>query len=374
MSRLFCKFFLSLWLAQIVTVAGVGLAVWSFRGSEADSARFAPPTPDSPPPLAAEQVMDGAPGEPPARPPRGLHLGAPPVLPIFFGSLVSLLFAASLAWYFARPLRTLRDAFKAVAEGRLDVRIGAVMGQRKDELAELGQHFDHMTERLQRLLESQRRLLHDVSHELRSPLARLQAAGDLIQQQPERGAELAVRIQRDISRMDALVGELLTLARIDADSNERPLEHVDLCEVIADIVADARFEIADRHCQIRLELPAALPVLGDHEHLHRALENVVRNAIRFSLAGGSVLIAAQQAKGVLRIRIADNGPGVADSELQSIFEPFVRSAASQGSAGYGLGLAITQRVMRAHGGRAFAVNLAEGGLQVSLELPTKGQA
>lgn len=370
MSRLFWKFFLSLLLAQVVTVAGVGLAVWGLRSVEVAGERFAPAELNRPPMLAVEQAMHAPPHGRPAPPPKGL-LGPPPVLPILLGSLVSLLFAASLAWYFSRPLRTLRDAFQAVADGRLDVRIGPAMGRRKDELAELGQHFDHMTGRLQRLLESQRRLLHDVSHELRSPLARLQAAGDLIQQQPERGAELAERIQRDISRMDTLVGELLTLARLDAGNNDRQLEMLDLREVISDIVDDARFEIADQHCLIQLELAPSLLVWGDHEHLHRALENVVRNAIRFSLAGGTVVIAAQQVKNTLHIRVTDGGPGVAESELQSIFEPFVRSAASQDSAGYGLGLAITQRVIQAHGGRVFAANLAQGGLQVTIELPTK---
>jgi two-component system, OmpR family, sensor kinase len=367
MSRLFCKFFLSLWLAQIVTVAGVGLAVWGLRNADVAGEHFEPQALNSRPPLPPPENIASGRREQPPRPP----MGSPPVLPIMFGSLVSLLFAASLAWYFSRPLRTLRDAFQAVADGQLDVRIGPAMGQRKDELAELGQHFDHMTERLQRLLESQRRLLHDVSHELRSPLARLQAAGDLIQQQPERGAELAERIQRDIGRMDTLVGELLTLARLDAGSNNRQLETLDLREVITDIVEDARFEVADQHCLIQLQLAPSLLVLGEHEHLHRALENVLRNAIRFSLAGGTVLITAQQLKGALRISVADAGPGVAESELQSIFEPFVRSASSQDSAGYGLGLAITQRVIQAHGGRVSAANLPTGGLQVTIELPTK---
>lgn len=211
MGHLFWKFFLFFWLAQVVTSAGVGITVWlehsGDRSGDRSGARFF----DGGPPPAPEFR-----GADRSLPPPSLSHPPPSLVPILAGSLASLFFAAFLAWYFARPIRSLRAAFESVADGKLETRIGASMGHRNDELADLGKNFDHMAGRLQNLIETQRRMLHDVSHELRSPLARLQAAADLMQQQPERGAEFAERIQRDTARMDTLIGELLTLARLDA--------------------------------------------------------------------------------------------------------------------------------------------------------------
>jgi len=188
MGRLFWKFFFIFWLAQVVTTVGVGVAVWLAHpafgpGSGAFDGGAPPPS-----------ALNGADRLPlPLPPPPAGESGPrhlpPPVIPFLAGSIVSLLFAVLLAWYFARPIRSLRAAFESVAGGKLETRIGTSMGRRNDELADLGKDFDHMASRLQNLLEAQRRLLHDVSHELRSPLARLQAAADLMRQQPERGAE-----------------------------------------------------------------------------------------------------------------------------------------------------------------------------------------
>ena len=363
MGRLFWKFFLSLWLAQIVTVAGVTAAIWVLHsGSEPVPFEARPPAAAAAPP---------APQRPPPPPPEPGHRGrmALPWLPVLAGSLVSLVFAALLAAYFARPIRTLRDAFEAVAGGALDARTGPAMAGRRDELADLGKSFDHMAGRLQELLESRQRLMHDVSHELRSPLARLQAAVQLMEQQPERGLEFMARIQRDIGRMDTLVGELLDLARLDAGFAGNLAEPVDLTEVIAGIVEDATLETADSGSGLQLQLPAALPVRGNPELLHRALENVVRNALRHSPDGVPVLIAGSLQEDCVRLSVSDRGPGVAESELAAIFEAFHRGDSATRSGGYGLGLAIARSVVAAHGGRIFACNRAEGGLQVTFELP-----
>lgn len=356
MGRLFWKFFFFFWLAQVLTSAGVGVAVWmdrAERNAEAGMTRQGPPLPGHP-----------APGHP--RPP----LPAPmPLLPILAGSVVSVLFAALLAWYFARPIRSLRTAFESVAGGRLQTRIGASMGNRNDELADLGSDFDHMADRLEQLLEAQRRLLHDVSHELRSPLARLQAAADLVRQQPERAAEFVERIERDTGRMDTLVGELLTLARLDSGMPGHAEEALDLSDMLAEIADDSRIEAEHKHCSIDLEVDGLLVVRGSHELLYRAIENVVRNAVLHSPEGGRVSISAQPKDGRLHIAIADKGAGVPEGDLATIFDPFVRSGSGQSIAGYGLGLAITRRVIEAHGGAVSAANRAEGGLVVVLELP-----
>jgi signal transduction histidine kinase len=379
MGRLFWKFFLFFWLAQVVTLFGVGVTIWFLRPEM--QARLEPPPPPSHPPFP------GFNHPPPANdmgtpPPHGPHFKGPPppgmlmqlpLLPLLAGSLVSLIFAAWLAWYFARPIRSLRQAFKSAAAGNLDTRIGQTMGQRRDELADLGIEFDRMAERLQGLVEGQRRLLHDVSHELRSPLARLQAAADLLRQQPERSAEFAERIERDTGRMDHLVGELLTLARLDTGIIGNLAEAVDLSEIINDIADDARFECEREHCHVDSAIEESLQVTGNRALIHRAIENIVRNALRHSPAGGGIGISAKLQPaangGQVCIDITDAGSGVPESDLEAIFQPFFRSANSDNFAGYGLGLAISQRVVNAHGGRISARNRKAGGLQVTLVLP-----
>jgi signal transduction histidine kinase len=292
-------------------------------------------------------------------------------VPILSGSVVSILFPALLAWYFAKPIRGLRAAFDSVAGGKLQTRIGASMGHRNDELADLGSDFDRMAGRLEGLLEAQRRLLHDVSHELRSPLARLQAAADLVRQQPERTAEFIERIERDTGRMDKLVGELLTLARLDSGMPDNVEEILDLSDMLAEITDDSTIEAERKQCSIDLDIHGALVVRGNHEMLYRAIENVVRNAVLHSPEGGRISISAQTKDGRVRMAIADNGTGVPESDLAAIFDPFVRSGSGHSLAGYGLGLAITRRVVEAHGGSVSAANRSEGGLVVALEVPEK---
>lgn len=379
MGRLFWKFFLFFWLAQVVTSAGVGIAIW-LNHSDHLGAPGAFGVPPPPPefrgmdPRFAPEFPGGDPGKPPS-----LYAGEPPphrlpmpLLPILAGSFVSLLFAGLLAWYFARPIRSLRAAFGAVAAGELETRIGASMGRRNDELADLGNDFDHMAGRLQSLINTQRRLLHDVSHELRSPLARLQAATGLMRQQPERSLEFVERIERDCGRMDSLVGELLTLARLDAGMTGKLDETVDLGKIVGDIANDAQFEAEAKTCTVSVKLNGVLRVRGSRDLLHRALENVVRNAVCHSPEHGIVGIeaASEATPGYLRIAVSDQGPGVSEADLNAIFEPFFRSESSGSYSGYGLGLAIARRVVAANGGTIVATNRPAGGLTVTLLLPS----
>jgi two-component system, OmpR family, sensor kinase len=204
---------------------------------------------------------------------------------------------------------------------------------------------------------------------LRSPLARLQAAIELMQQQPLRGNELSQRMQRDIGRMDSLVGELLALVRLDAGFAGDLTQPLDLAEVVAGIVEDAALEAAENGCELQVALATALPVRGSHELLHRALENVVRNALRYAPAGSVVLVSGKLLNDCVQLTVADSGPGVAEADLSAIFQAFFRGAQGSAAKGYGLGLAITRSVMAVHGGRVFANNRAQGGLLVSFELP-----
>ncbi|MEW7847134.1 ATP-binding protein [Massilia aurea] len=287
--------------------------------------------------------------------------------------LASLLFAALLAWYFSRPIRALRSAFEAAAAGDLAPRFGP--GSKSgDELIDLGRDFDRMSARLRALMDGQRRLLHDVSHELRSPLARMQAALGLAHQQPDKVGITLERIERESNRMDKLVGELLTLSRLEASPDVLRREPVDLVDLVDGIVADARFEAgqADGGAALQLAFDAGdnVGVSGDPDLLWSALENVVRNAARHGAPGGIVSVSVRAVDGVARVEVLDRGPGIAPDDLPAIFQPFFRSGASRtGVDGHGLGLAIAQRVVQAHGGEIAASNREGGGLQVTITLP-----
>jgi signal transduction histidine kinase len=289
--------------------------------------------------------------------------------------LVSLIFAALLARYFAQPIRSLSKAFEEVANGRMGARVGETMSARHDELADLGKGFDSMAERLQGLVEDKQRLLHDVSHELRSPLARLQAAIDLMQQQPERSSEFVARIERESSRIDRLVGELLTFARLDSGIPGHQMQAFDLIELIEAVAEDASFEAETKQCRVLTRLPRKVCMTGDPDLLHRGIENIVRNAIRHTPQASCVTIHAETTadETELVLDIVDEGDGVVQSDLKMIFEPFNRSPTADRFRGYGIGMAITQRVVTAHGGKVSASNGREGGLVVSIRLPLDKQ-
>ncbi len=299
-----------------------------------------------------------------------------PWLPLVTGIVASLGFGALLAWYVARPIRHLRGAFASLAEGRLETRVAPLIGRRRDEVADLGRDFDRMALRLQQLITAQRRLLHDVSHELRSPLARLQAAIGLARQSPQKAEPLLERIEREAERVDELVGELLTLARLDegvTDGLAERVERTDVLDLIAAVVADAHFEAQASGRAVRLRAEGSLLADVRVGLLQRALENVIRNAVRFTREGSEVEVEAGLAAGgqSLAIRVADRGPGVPESELGAIFQPFYRSASGAGTPGFGLGLAIARRALEAHGGRVEARNREGGGLTLELVLPTR---
>ena len=314
--------------------------------------------------IPAEAVGDGR-GFGPRHPPE------PPGLwvPVTAGLVASLVFSALLAWYLAKPIRHLRWAFGAVAEGRLETRVRPLMGRRRDEIADLGGDFDRMARQLQKLIGAQRRLLHDVSHELRSPLARLQAAVGLVRQDPSRLEASIERIERETCRVDELVGQLLTLARLEAGSRDVHEEQVDLVELAAAIADDAGFEAESLgrglHFDGRGEARASVRI----EQIQRAFDNVIRNALKFTPPGAGVDVQAAVGEGGFVLRVEDRGPGVAEADLEAIFEPFHRGGNGHTTGGFGLGLAIARRAVEAHGGRIRVTNRAGGGLCVEIFLP-----
>lgn len=385
MGRLFWKFLLFIWLGQLVGVIVTGTLFWLEReGKLPHLAIDNRPPPDflprhgeerPPPPPEMAPFGPPKPGDdmrgPHRLPGRGRGI---PLIPLLSGFLVSLLCAAGLAWYFAKPIRQLRNGLRSVAEGDLGVRVAKAMGGRRDELADLGNDFDGMTERLQASVAGQKRLLHDVSHEMRSPLARLQAAIGLARQQPERLEDCLQRIEREGERMNGLVGELLTLARLEAGVAGR-IEAVDMAELLEAIAEDAVFEGEGRQVALDYRSGDMAILSANPELLHRAIENVVRNALRHAPAGTCVsLVAGSEADGSFHVRIADEGCGVPVAALDSIFQPFYRGLGQATGDGYGLGLAIARRVIESLGGSIAAENRPNGGLLVHISIPLTSAA
>ena len=280
-----------------------------------------------------------------------------------------------LAWYLAGPVRHLRKASRRLSEGDLDVRVTKAMGRRRDEIADLGRDFDRMAERLQALISAQQQLLSDVSHELRSPLARLQVALGLARKKAGEQAVVELdRIEREADRLDNLVGQVLTLARLEAGVMDAQEDYVDIAVLLEEITQDAEFEVADRQRLIHLSCEASRTLKVNAELLRRALENVIRNAVNYTAEETQVEVTLRDSleeKGCIAISICDRGPGVPDEQLSTLFEPFVRVAKSRGrdSGGYGLGLAIDKRAILLHGGHILAQNRSDRGLCVSIQLP-----
>jgi two-component system sensor histidine kinase CpxA len=294
----------------------------------------------------------------------------------FPGLLVALLLSAvvcfGLARYLTSPLLRLRGVVQALAGGDLSVRVGPALTRRGDEIGSLGRDFDRMAERLQELIESQQRLLRDVSHELRSPLARLQAALGLARQRTgEQAADELERIEREAERLEELIGQTLSLTRLASGVESRREETVDLAGLLRSVADDARFEAAQGGRTVTEQLEDFLLVRGDPELLHRAIENVVRNAVRYTSVGGAVELSLRRVDAQALISVRDYGAGVDRRDLERLFDPFFRSgeARDRASGGYGLGLAIARRAVELHGGDIRACNAPGGGLQVDIRLP-----
>lgn len=296
------------------------------------------------------------------------------VLPQLAAVIASLIFAALLAWYFSKPIRNLRAAFGAIAKGDFDTKVAPRMGTRRDELANLGRDFDNMAAQLRALMEGQRRLLHDVSHELRSPLARMQVAIGLAHQQPDKLESSMERIERESVRMDKLVGELLTLSRLEAGVKTSMNVDIDIDEMLMEIIENAQFEAETKNCKVEIVGNCKVLLNGQPELIYSAIENVLRNAVRFTAVNTNVLLESRvdEIQQQWFFSVLDDGPGVSEQDLQAIFEPFFRCDDSMINAdGHGLGLAIARRVVTMCGGSISATNRSEGGLRINISLPIK---
>lgn len=323
----------------------------------------------------------------------GLHrytlvMGLPPGPRVFFGPrgmpmrwlaiavICSGLVCYLLSWYMTKPIVRLRAVARQLAGGDLTVRTGAPAGGGRDEVSGLMRDFDAMAERLETLMKAQSRLLNDISHELRSPLARLNVALGLAQRPGSDSADMLERIELEASRLNELIGRILTLARLEDGEQKVPQTPVPLDELIVNVAEDAEFEAQARHCHVETLIPEGdWGVRGNASLLHSAVENVVRNAIRYTQERTSVKIELSSATSAAGpeavLNVSDSGPGVPPDSLGKLFEPFYRIDDARGrlTGGVGLGLAITERAVRFHGGKVTAHNRPEGGLRIEIRLP-----
>ena len=294
---------------------------------------------------------------------------------------IALVVSAFTSWWLAQhlsaPIRRIQEGARALASENPDSRAGpgyrvsAGLEGRRDELAVLARDFDAMADQLRANRAAITQLLRDISHELRSPLARMRVSLGLARQPAADLARQLDRLEREIERLDSLISQVLKLARLHGTDTSFAREAFDLDEVIEEVVRDANFEGAAKNCKINLRGRARMSVNGSRDLVRSAIENVLRNAVRYSPEGAPVDVSVEHEQDGLVMSIRDRGPGVPPADLERIFEPFYRVAESRDrdSGGEGIGLAITAQVMKAHGGRAMAANGQAGGLIVRLNLP-----
>ena len=303
---------------------------------------------------------------------RLLILAPPPFNVWSFVPYYGLILAAValLCWLLAltivRPIRQLAGAVDRFGTGDLAIRIPA---PRRDEVGDLARAFNRMAERIETLMTAERRLLQDISHELRSPLTRLHLAVELARTATDRDQPLA-RIQKEIDRLTTLVETLIEMTRAEGDPATRKSQPVKLDALVQDVVQSCSLEAQARHCRIVMSGDARGTVSGDPELLRRAFENVLRNAIRYAPETSDIEVRVDEGNASTDISVRDGGPGVPDDALPHLAQPFFRADDSRDSAtgGVGLGLAIAQRAVHLHHGTLLAEN-AHPGLRVTLTLP-----
>ena len=304
-------------------------------------------------------------------------LGADPAIVLLRGGValtVSGLVCYFLTLYLTAPILRLRTVALQITGGQLSVRAEQKMESRRDELGDLVRAFNQMADKTEHLISSQRQLVYDVSHEFRSPLARLNVSLDLLRR---RGCDDSAcdRMETDLRRLNEMIGRLLTVAKLEATSTLQSPSQVDLNLLVWSVVGDAAFEAQEKGIHFSMAQFADLLVQGDPALLRSAIENVLRNAVRYTRKGTTVEVelgadlAMSANEAVLVIR--DHGPGVTNEELSKIFEPFYRVSDSRSheTGGVGLGLAIAEKIVRLHRGSIRALNVPAGGLRVEMRFP-----
>ena len=312
------------------------------------------------------------------------HIPRPPFQPInqtlglrlLVVLVIGGIFCYWLARYLTTPLLKLRTTTNELAEGNLGARVPTKLAKRRDEVGQLGRDFNTMAERLESMVKAQQRLLGDISHELRSPLARLGVALGLARQRSGAEANGALdRIERESDNLNEMISQLLTLTRLESGTDARKRTEVDLAALVKDVAEDADFEARSINREVKVVSSDNCSIKGIEELLRSAVENVVRNAVRYTPEGTAVEVALRTQNGgsdnFAVISVRDRGNGVPEESLAKIFRPFYRTEDArdrQSGGGTGLGLAITERAVHMHGGSVQAMNAAGGGLSVEMRL------
>ena len=301
---------------------------------------------------------------------RGTH----PAILLGVALMISGLLCFLLAWSLVKPIKQMQQASQGMASGDLSSRVGTA-SERSDEMGRLGRDFNHMAQQVESLLLSQKRLLADISHELRSPLARLQLAIGIAQQQPDVEQSQTTnkqleRIEKESQRMEQMIAQVLTLSRLEAEDSRTLNSSVNLTELLQELVKDAQFEAQVLEKHVSLHCAADICLQGDPQLLLSALENILRNAVKY--AQHRIEVCVQQLNHRLNIVVSDDGEGLPEQDLEKVFRPFYRVSAARerdiGGVGVGLGLAIAQRAIYSHGGKVWAENRNTGGLRITIKL------
>jgi two-component system sensor histidine kinase CpxA len=295
-------------------------------------------------------------------------------LRLLAAALISALISYFLARSLSRPLEELRLASRRIAAGELGTRVGRAMARRNDEFGQLATDFDAMASRLQVMQKANQRLLQDVSHELRSPLARLTVALEIARKKGAGQLESELnRIELEGQRLEALVNDVLGLLRESSETNLKVDEDIDLSALLSDLVEVVNYEVPEGKPGIAWTPAESVKYRGDRELLWRSMENLLRNALRHTDPEKGVVLGLEPGRGKRQVQLSvrDYGPGVPDGDLEKIFEPFyrVQESRDRGSGGHGLGLSIAANAVRRHGGSIRAGNADDGGLIVSIRLP-----
>jgi two-component system sensor histidine kinase CpxA len=288
------------------------------------------------------------------------------------GTVVSAFLCLIIAHYLSKPVERLRDATNELARGNLDIRVSRYIGNRSDEIADLVRDFDSMAGELRNLIQSERNLLSGVSHELRSPIARIRLALTLARDADDHERhEMLDRIEQDTIQLDSMLEQILTVARLEGGQHKPKFEEVSLNEIVDHVMRDARFEATAVGADLTCFADAPVRLTGDPSLLRSAIENIVRNAVFYSGEGGQISVQLHRENGTAVLGVRDNGPGVPEDALPLLFKPFYRVDDSRGATtgGMGLGLAIVKNAVAAHGGTVTARNLVPHGLEIEIRLP-----
>lgn len=309
-----------------------------------------------------------------SRPKMTPFFGEPPFRYFRFGAVLvtALLLCWALAKYLSSPIETIRRATRKLAKGELQTRVGDEVGSRRDELESLAKDFDLMAERIESLVTSQQRLSRDVSHELRSPLARLNVALEIAKQRSNAETmPILERIEKESTRLNEMISQLLTLSKLESGSSDFERHEVNFTALVRQIAADADFEAIANGKELEISAEDDLHMVGNERLLRSAVENVLRNAVRYTAEGTAVQVDLRESAGSIVLDVTDHGGGVPANEIDNLFRPFYRigEARERKTGGIGLGLAIAEQAVRLHKGTIVPRNTADG-LSVTIEFPS----